>query len=711
MKTLKIFFWLTSVLLAILIGAVLVVTTLVDPNEYKPGIEKWVESKTGRQFKIGGDLALAFYPWMGLQTGAVELSNRAGLDELPMLSVDRISLKVKLIPLMKKNLEVGDVILSQPKVRLITFRDGSTNWDDLIDSAKSAGDEQGADERLSVAGLAVQGVSIVDGEILWDNRAAGQSAKISRLDLSTEKMQPGEPLHLALAALIEESTLSSPVAMDLSTTAMVNHDFRAVKLNNTSAHVEIDGKTFSLAIPSLGFNAETQNLQIPEFTLQQGDLLLSGRLTGSGVFDAAALNGQLAFETPDIAPVLREYGIESGAGGHQIEGIALDAGFSYINHSIQLNSLVGRASLNGRETVVELPFATLHLSGQKAGVPVLTITQNGLRASAGIHGVNVFSGGNRMILHGLININLSDVSKFMGNNRIGDILPHGLIDTVASEMDYRLDNGNLSLSAMNSLIDKTTLHGSVSFENIFSDSERNITARQNIKNINVGKVLTAFAVADNLTGFGDVNLNITGLRPDAEKPLENLGGSIGFKIHDGAMKGFDLQAALIRVGNAVQHIRSREETQYQPDARTRFSDLSASFHGINGRFSTSDIVMKAPALRVHGRGDVDLAGETLDLNFDVAVVETVAGQGGEALENLKGVTIPLQVKGNLRAPDYGLDISRLLEREVKKQLGKKLEEALPAEVPSAVGGGTLEEKLEKKLEGKLTEKLLDLFGN
>ena len=153
---------------------------------------------------------------------------------------------------------------------------------------------------------------------------------------------------------------------------------------------------------------------------------------------------------------------------------------------------------------------------------------------------------------------------------------------------------------------------------------------------------------------------------------------------DGAVKGYDLQSTLIKIQDAFKGQSMTEENR--PDAETRFAELSADFNVVQGVFQTENMSMKAPAFRVNGRGTMDLPRQNLDYKLDVSVVESLEGQGGQSLDKLKGITIPLKVYGALDAPSYALDLGGLLKAQASKELKKRLlEELVPIEAESDAG--------------------------
>ena len=53
-------------LVVIVIAALVIISLLVDVNQYKPEIEKLVSDATQRSFKIGDEIDLSLFPWAGV---------------------------------------------------------------------------------------------------------------------------------------------------------------------------------------------------------------------------------------------------------------------------------------------------------------------------------------------------------------------------------------------------------------------------------------------------------------------------------------------------------------------------------------------------------------------------------------------------------------------------------------------------------------------
>ncbi|MES9869259.1 MAG: AsmA family protein, partial [Sedimenticola sp.] len=77
------------------------------------------------------------------------------------------------------------------------------------------------------------------------------------------------------------------------------------------------------------------------------------------------------------------------------------------------------------------------------------------------------------------------------------------------------------------------------------------------------------------------------------------------------------------------------------------------------------------------------------------VVSTAKGQGGEGLEELEGVPVPVHLTGPYASPDFSVDWGSVLTGTQKAKVEKKVEKK--------------KTEVKKKLEDKLGDKLKGLF--
>ena len=224
-------------------------------------------------------------------------------------------------------------------------------------------------------------------------------------------------------------------------------------------------------------------------------------------------------------------------------------------------------------------------------------------------------------------------------------------------------------------LDDASFKGALLLKNLLTESPMILAVRQDLREINLKQVLTALEVSTNVEGKGNVSLDLDNLLIESDAPANAANGTLDFRVYDGAITGFDLQAMLQKITSLLAASGAgTESSTYSADARTRFTELTGSFSGENGRFVSDNIAMKAPAIRMQGVGGIDLPANSLDFDFGVAIVNTTEGQDGAELQDLAGAEIPLEITGSLDAPQYRLDYQKLLTTQAGNKAKQEVEE-------------------------------------
>ncbi len=181
----------------VILGVVLLaiaVPLLIDPNDYKDELVQAVKENTGRELKVEGDIDLSIFPWLGVEMDRVELANASGFGEEPFAQVASAGVKVKVLPLLSREVVVDTIHLDGLRLNLVKNRAGKTNWDDLMapDTPASPDEPSG----VGIAALTVGGINIRDGEISWRDDKEGGRYALHKLRLTSGKIVPGEPVDL-----------------------------------------------------------------------------------------------------------------------------------------------------------------------------------------------------------------------------------------------------------------------------------------------------------------------------------------------------------------------------------------------------------------------------------------------------------------------------------------------------------------------------------
>ena len=134
MKALKWILWIGGGVLLAAIIAVAIFAATFDPNQYKPQIVDLVKDRTGRTLTMDGKIGLTFFPKIGAEVEKVTLSEPKSTKSFARIEEARVALA--LLPLLRKQVIVDQVTLSGLAVDLVRYKDGRTNFDDLLGKKK-----------------------------------------------------------------------------------------------------------------------------------------------------------------------------------------------------------------------------------------------------------------------------------------------------------------------------------------------------------------------------------------------------------------------------------------------------------------------------------------------------------------------------------------------------------------------------------------------
>jgi len=217
LKTLKTFLLVAGGLVALVVLVIAIVAATFDPNKHKPEIAAAVKDRTGRTLAIEGNLALTFFPSIGIAVGKTSLSEPDGRGIFARFDDARMSLA--LLPLFSRQVVINRVTLSGLTADLVKRKDGKTNFDDLLNAperAAAAKREPKPAPRREAMHLDIAGIEIRSSAIGWRDESSGNRFKASVAELKTGRIASGVPGKLALSARVEATQPKADYQVRLS---------------------------------------------------------------------------------------------------------------------------------------------------------------------------------------------------------------------------------------------------------------------------------------------------------------------------------------------------------------------------------------------------------------------------------------------------------------------------------------------------------------
>jgi uncharacterized protein involved in outer membrane biogenesis len=125
-KTLKI----TAVILALLAIAIAILIAIWDWNWFRGPVERAASAKLNRKVEIAGDLNVNLWSWQPSATiDGITIANPAWAGREQMGRIERLTVKIRLIPLLWGNLDLRLLSVDRPDFKLLADGQGRANWD------------------------------------------------------------------------------------------------------------------------------------------------------------------------------------------------------------------------------------------------------------------------------------------------------------------------------------------------------------------------------------------------------------------------------------------------------------------------------------------------------------------------------------------------------------------------------------------------------
>lgn len=639
-----------------------------DTAWLKSELSRQAESRYQRSLRIEGDLKFSFYPSLGVALGRTTLSE-SGSDAV-FASLQSAHVAVQLRPLLSRRVVVDGVEIDGLKASLIRFRDGRLNIADLIrhDDAKNA-------ETASPLGFDIAGIRVSRSRLEWRDLSNGQAFVLSDLDLSTGRLARQSLGTLSFGASLDGGK-SGKARLDVLGNYVLDLDRHRLAIEQLDLKVGAQGgggqMDLKIVTPRLAWaesQLESEALSIA-ITGRAGNKTLKAELGGPIAFDIntsrlalSDLKGVVNLGLPD-APVK--------ALNLPLQG-EIRADFSAHTARTRLGTRFDGTEL--RLDAVAKRFDPLAFSVDlEADVldadKYLSAPATGQAAQA----------------EARIDLSSLKALDMEGRLRIGKLkLKNVRVDNL--RLGMRAAGGRIELSPHVANLYGGNMSGSL----VLDAATNRFVLKEQIEGVSLKPLLADALGKDIVDGRGSFGVDVVTRGDTVTQLRQSLSGSTRLRITDGAIKGINLAQALrvakARVGggqDSVQQARAEEKTD--------FTELTASFSIQEGVAHGSDLSAKSPFLRLGGAGDVDIGHGRMDYLARATVVASATGQGGDGLETLKGLTVPVRVSGPFDNLSYRLEIGNL----VKEAVREKADEA--------------GQKIKQKVQDSVRDKLRGLLG-
>ena len=725
-KLLKWLIGLVFTLALLILLAVLIIPKVFDPNDYRDQIVQLAKDKTNRDLRLDGDLSVSVFPWLGVKTQSLSFSQPEKIGG-EMVAVDTAQLRLKLMPLLSKRVEIDTIVLDQPKLRLVTLKDGTDSFSGLFDESEeeaSVEEESGGDFDVAIV---IEGVKITNAEVTIDNRAEQSRYDITDFNLNTGNLIGSSLAPVSMSGFFNDASNPDTVEFDLTTKAQIDKDSLDVNgadlvlsVIHGENKVDLDADVFSVtqsqiidisdlkakwvgaqsatvSVPSINLNLEQQTANIANTQISAAGLnAIISDIVATQIIDAPKVKGALQVDEFNARSLIKDFEVDfEPADANVLKKVSMTANFNATKESVDIDNLkfnldesllvgsLGVVNFDDPRMKFDLKLNSINLDKY---LPESEEEQGEEESSFSSDSLSV-----PMSAFKDINVNGSFVA---------DQLISGGLELNDIDVKVVSTNGNVTITPKASLYDGTT-DGQIAFSDNGGGTST-LKIKNEIDLVSLGEMLTSAEITEQLSGIGSLIIDVVVTEKNGVQSNE---GTIKLQAKNGALKGFDLQKMVTKGYSAYQNFsgKSSDEEFLSSDAdeETKFAELLGTFNLKDFKITNDDFSMKAPFFRVGGEGDIFIDKQTLDYKVDFAVVESLKGQGGEAFDKLKGVIIPIRLKGDLTSPSYSLDWTQLYKsiakQKVEEEKSKLLKDKLGLEGEDTSTKGILKQLIDKEV--------------
>jgi len=120
----------TGAILAVIAIAIAILAAIWDWNWFRGPLERYASARMHREVTIAGDLNVDLWSWQPSATvDGVRIGNPAWAGKDRLGAVDRITAKIRLIPLLRGDIDMRLLRLERPNFDLLADSQGRKNWD------------------------------------------------------------------------------------------------------------------------------------------------------------------------------------------------------------------------------------------------------------------------------------------------------------------------------------------------------------------------------------------------------------------------------------------------------------------------------------------------------------------------------------------------------------------------------------------------------
>ncbi|GGJ83629.1 AsmA family protein [Pseudomonas matsuisoli] len=712
-------------LLLILVALGFALTHFFDPNDYKDEIKQIARDKANLELDLRGDIGWSLFPWLGIELHDATLAS-ATTPEKPFANLQMIGLSVRVLPLLRKEVEMSDIRVQGLDLTLQRDEKGHGNWENVGRPATASADVQpepastpaqtqpNSTRSGSPLKLDIDSLTVNDSRIDYHDVRSGQQFAAEGIEVSTGAIREGSSIPLKMSFHLSTAKPVTRSQAEISGELRFDRALERYQLDNASVTGDISGEPFNGK--AINFSTQGQLLvdraaQIAEWTnmkLSANDLRALGDFRVRQLENDPQIEGALSIAELNLRTFLDSVGIElpKMAAADALSRFEMTTRLQGSTNSVTLDELklgLDGSSLTGNVAVTDLQKQALRLqlkgdqldadrylppSEDDAARKQRQATVAQSTGGAGTTPLpdkpseQAWSDAPVLPIDRLRTLNMQ-VALDLGKLTVKKIPMEGV------SLRSSANDGDLQIQNLRGSLDGGDFQSSARVD--VRPAQPQLSLKASTSGVPVERFLQKEEQPSPLKGALDLNLAFTTSGNSERAWVEALNGNANFLLNDGVLVDANLEQQLCR-GIALLN---RENLAGEPRSKdTPFRELKGALNVRNGVANNPDLRARIPGLTVNGNGDLDLRVMGMDYRVGIVIDGDQREMPDPACtvnERYVGIEWPLRCRGPV---ELGARACRIDQEGMGK-------------VAAKLAGNKLEEKIDEKLGDKVSPELRD----
>lgn len=691
-------------LIILAIAAVAVAVAVIDPNTYKPQIEKAVEDSTNLDLILAGDIGWSFIP-LGLELNDVE----ATLEDERLVRLDQLVAKLSFWSLVTMSPRVDTFLLNGLDANLSVDENGNGNWTRIMPEGEAKPEqEEPADEPAGDSeplNFNVESVEISNARIHYEDKGTGQAFTLEDFAVNASEITLGSSFPLNVAFRFATNQPQFAVKGDINARLAANEALNEFGVSGLEAVFDMSGEPFggetvrAELAGSLEANLENETATLSGFTASLADLKLNTDLSVNGFGDKPKLEGSLSIDEFSLKALLAALGqpaietedpevMKALAFSTNIGGPAGTVELSDLTISLDDTTFRGDASYALANSAVGLNLQGDAINADRYLPPA---SDEEAATEEAPQGGGSAEEGDLLPLETLRSLVL-DINLGLGELIVSNLT----INEIKSVISAR--NGVLKVEDFSGQLYYGSFDANVTLDARTDNPQW--TINKDIKDVQTLPLLADLADLDMLSGGANMAVNVKTSGNRISDLRSNANGEINFNLAEGEFTRMNLTRMACQ---GIALVNQEQLGSSDWGTSTPFNDMKGTLKIDGNTLTNTDLVAALAGMRLEGDGTVDLAASNLDYEIGLRIVgEIHRDEACRVTEYVEDVVIPVECRG-----DYAKDPAGLCSFD-----GSRFRDTLKTIAANAAKVKAREEvdKAKSKAEEKVSEKLQEKLG-